>query len=143
MNGLGVQSAKRALVAVVAAIAIVGFQGATALADSSASVLPPTWHIHDGPTVPPDPQHKKVGFFATILGSSATTDPARCPNATDKSLLPSGANGAVLRAGVCFTSVYVIQLRTVPLGVSGPDGWSFISGTDGGGYVTYYQLTPR
>jgi hypothetical protein len=31
----------------------------------------------------------------------------------------------------------------VPLGVSGPDDWSFISGTDGGGYVTYYKVTDR
>jgi hypothetical protein len=42
-----------------------------------------------------------------------------------------------------MTDAYVIQLRTVPIGVSGPDGWDYISGTDGGTYITYYRVTPR
>ena len=142
-----VPSARRVLAAMVAAVAIVSFQGATVLADSSASVLPPEWHIHDGQTGL-GPQHKGIGFFPTILGISSSTyllDPARCPNATDKAFLPSAGESAsdILRAGVCFTSTTVIQLRTVPLGTSGPDGWSALVGTDGGGYVTYYQVTPR
>ncbi len=146
MNDLRVQSAKRALLAIVAAIAIVGFQGATALAESSASVLPPEWHIHDGQTLL-GAQHKGIGFFPRILGTSTATyllDPASCPNATDKSLLPSSgnSNGAVIRAGVCFTSTAVIQLRTVPVGVSGPDGWASIL-TEGGTNRTYYQVTLR
>jgi hypothetical protein len=117
----------------------------TVMADSSASVLPPEWHIHDGQTAL-GPQHKGLGFFPTILGISAATylqDPARCPNATDKAFLPSFGNtsSSILRAGVCFTSTATIQLRTVPLGVSGPEGWSALVGTDGGAWVTYYLVT--
>jgi len=139
--------ARRALLAVVAAAAILGSVGSVALADSSASTLPPAWHIHDG-QLGLGSQHKGTGFFPTLLGISKDTyllDPASCPNATDKAFLPSfgESSSVVLRAGVCFTSTKVIELRTVPLGVSGPDGWASLSGTDGGGYVTYYRITDR
>jgi hypothetical protein len=138
---------KRLLAATVTAAAIVGFQGSQALADSSASVLPPEWHIHDGQTSLGS-QHKGIGFFPTILGKTTAQyllDPAACPNATDKAFLPSfgSSSSVVLRAGVCQTSTQVIHLRTLPLGVSGPEGWSALVGTDGGGYVTYYQVTAR
>jgi hypothetical protein len=143
----GLSAVRRTLVAGIGAAAILGSLGSVALADSSASTLPPEWHIHDGQTGL-GPQHKGVGFFPTILGISTSTyltDPASCPNATDKAFLPSAGDRSseILRAGVCFTSTKVIQLRTVPLGVSGPEGWSSLSGTDGGGYVTYYQVTTR
>src|SRR5262245_50870036 len=79
----------------VMAMAIFGamttFAGGAA-ASSDASVLPPTWHIHDGQGATLGPQHKGIGFFPAILGLSPATyllDPARCPNATDKTLLPS------------------------------------------------------
>jgi hypothetical protein len=145
MNQHQMPALRRALIAVVGAAAILGAQAAAALANSSASTLPPEWHIHDGQTSL-GAQHKGVGFFPTILGISTSTyllDPASCPNATDKAFLPSHGSSAseVLRAGVCFTSTQVIELRTVPLGTSGPDGWSSLSGTDGGGYVTYYRVT--
>ncbi|HKB28801.1 MAG TPA: hypothetical protein VKC59_07250 [Candidatus Limnocylindrales bacterium] len=147
MNKHGLSAVRRALIAAVGTAAILGSIGSVALADSSASTLPPEWHIHDGLTGLGS-QHKGTGFFPTILGISLSTyllDPARCPNATDKAFLPSwgDSSGAVLRAGVCQTSTKVISLRTVPLGVSGPEGWASLSGTDGGGYVTYYRITDR
>jgi hypothetical protein len=147
MNQHRLSAARRTLIAVVGAAAILGSIGSVALADSSASTLPPEWHIHDGQTGLGS-QHKGIGFFPTILGISTATyleDPASCPNATDKAFLPSfgSSSSDVLRAGVCFTSTQVIELRTVPLGVSGPDGWASLIGTDGGGYVTYYQVTER
>jgi hypothetical protein len=121
--------------------------GASALADSSASVLPPEWHVHDGQLVL-GPQHKGIGFFPTILGLSKADyllDPAKCPNATDKAFLPSfgEAQGPILRAGACFTTTQVIQMRTVPLGTAGPDGWPSVTSASEPGWVTYYMVTPR
>ena len=150
MNAPAVRPARRVFMAGLAALVFVAAQGAIALAASSASTLPPEWHIHDGQTWL-GVQHKGTGFFPTILGISRPdylADPASwasCPNATDKAFLPSAgeSQSEILRAGVCFTSTTVIRLRTVPLGVSGPEGWAFISGTDGGGYITYYQVTAR
>jgi hypothetical protein len=147
MNQHRLPAFKRALVAMVGTVAILTLGGGSALANSSASTLPPEWHIHDGQTGL-GAQHKGIGFFPTVLGISSSTyllDPARCPNATDKAFLPSvgSSASAVLRAGSCQTSTKLIALRTLPLGTSGPSGWSFISGTDGGGYVTYYQVTDR
>jgi hypothetical protein len=131
------------LIAMVAALA--GY-GAIAYADSSASELPPNWHVHDGQTTL-GPQHKPVSFFPAILGQSLAdylSDPARCPNATDKAFLPSAgeSESPVLRAGVCMTSTTIIQLRTVPLGTSRPGGWNSRLGPEAG-YVTYYLLTQR
>src|SRR5580765_5994208 len=130
-----------------AAILILTAFGATAMAATEASVLPPNWHIHDGrPAL--GYQHKGIGFFPTILGISAAQylqDPARCPNATDKSLLPSfgQAEGASLRAGECQTTTAVIHLRTVPLGTAGPEGWSSVTSASEPGWVTYYQVTAK
>jgi hypothetical protein len=131
------------LIAMVAALA--GY-GAIAYADSSASEPPPNWHVHDGQTTL-GPQHRPVSFFPAILGESLAdylADPARCPNATDKAFLPSAgeSESPVLRAGVCMTSTTIIQLRTVPVGTSGPEGWNSRLGPEAG-YVTYYSLTPR
>lgn len=128
-----------------AAVAVFG--PAAAFADSSASDLPPEWHIHDGQTGI-SPQHKGIGFFPAILGVDAATyllDPASCPNATDKAFLPSAgsAQSPLLRAGVCLTDAYVIQLRTVPDGVDGPDGWASLTVASEPGWRTYYQVTPR
>lgn len=141
-----VQLAKRGA-AVLGGLALVIGLTSAVLADSSASVLPPEWHIHDGLTAL-GPQHKGVGFFPTILGETSSEyalDPAMCPNATDKAFLPSSgsSDSPLLRAGICMTSAYVIQLRTVPLGTAGPDGWSSITVASEPGWVTYYQLTPR
>ena len=130
----------------IAMVAVLAGYGAIAYADSSASELPPNWHVHDGQTTL-GPQHKPVSFFPAILSQSLAdylADPARCPNATDKSLLPSAgeSQSELLRAGVCMTSTTIIQFRTVPVGTSGPEGWNSRLGPEAG-YVTYYSLTPR
>lgn len=128
-----------------AAILVMTAFTATASAGSGASVLPHNWHIHDGQTAL-GAQHKGIGFFPRILGITAAAyvqDPARCPNATDKAFLPSFDESAspILRAGVCFTSTATIHLRTVPVGTSGPDGWSWLTSASEPGYVTYYMVT--
>ena len=117
------------------------------VATVAATDVPPNWHIHDGqPAL--GPEHKGTGFFPTILGVSLSTylqDPAECPNATDKAFLPSAGDSSspLLRAGICMTSTSVIHLRTVPVGTSGPDGWSSITVASEPGWVTYYEVTPR
>ena len=120
---------------------------AAALADSPASELPPAWHVHDG-QLALGSQHKGIGFFPTILGVDVATylqDPAECPNATDKAFLPSfgSAQSPLLRAGICQTSAYVIQLRTILVGVDGPDDWAALTTASEPGWVTYYQKTAR
>ena len=131
----------------LAFVAVAAFGPAAALAGSSASDLPPEWHIHDGqPAL--GSQHKGIGFFPVILGVDQATyllDPARCPNATDKAFLPSfgSAQASLLRAGICMTDAYVIELRTVPDGVSGPAGWSSLTVASEPGWRTYYNVTPR
>jgi hypothetical protein len=130
----------------IATLAAVAGYGSIAFADSGASELPPNWHVHDGQTAL-GPQHKPASFFPAILSQSLAdylADPARCPDATDKSLLPSAGESQrdLLRAGVCMTSTTIIQLRTVPVGTSGPEGWQSRIGPEAG-YVTYYSLTPR
>jgi hypothetical protein len=131
----------------LALVAMAAFGPLAALAGSSASDLPPAWHIHDGQTSL-GPQHKGIGFFPTILGISSGTyllDPASCPNATDKAFLPSSgsAESDLLRAGICLTDAYVIELRTVPDGVSGPDGWASLTVGSEPGWRTFYKITPR
>ena len=132
------------------AIAVVGamtMYAGVAIA-SDASDLPPTWHVHDGQGATLGPQHKGIGFFPAVLGLSVSDyllDPAECPNATDKSFLPSfdSSEAPHLRAGQCQTSTSVISLRTVPVGTSGPEGWASISVASEPGWVTYYSVTPR
>ena len=130
--------------AVAGLVLVVGSAG-MAFGNSSASDLPPTWHVHDGQTALGS-QHKGISFFPQILGISTAqylADPARCPNATDKGLLPSNGDGAVLRAGICTTSTQVIHLRTVPAGTSGPEGWQSIVWPSEPQNVTFYLVTPR
>lgn len=133
-------------VATLAVAAAAGY-GTTVHAASAGTSLPPNWHIHDGQTQL-GPQHKGVGFFPTILEISTAQylqDPARCPNATDKALLPSAGQtqSDLLRAGICMTNADIIHLRTVPLGTAGPDGWSSLTPLSEPGWVTYYLVTPR
>jgi hypothetical protein len=135
----------RGSVVSLALVAVAAFGPVAALADSSASDLPPAWHIHDG-QIALGSQHKGIGFFPTILGISAATylqDPARCPNATDKAFLPSfgSSESPLLRAGICQTDAYVIELRTVPDGVSGPDGWASLTVGSEPGWRTFYMVT--
>lgn len=103
------------------------------------------WHIHDGGS---GPGHLGIAFFPTILGLSPDAyleDPATCPNATDKALLPSGRVAEMpLRAGVCFTSTKVIHLRTIRPDQQAPGGaWELLGATDGGTWLTYYHVTDR
>lgn len=103
------------------------------------------WHIHDGGS---GDGHLPIAFFPTILGQTPTEyvqDPATCPNATDKALLPSGrVAGMPLRAGVCFTSTKVIHLRTIAPDDQAPGGdWTLLGATDGGSWLTYYRVTDR
>jgi hypothetical protein len=128
------------------ALAAMSGQG-VALADSSASELPPTWHIHDGQTALGS-QHKAISFFPTILGISTAEyllDPARCPNAADKVFLPSvgKSNSDLLRAGTCQTSTTVIHLRSVPVDTAGPEGWQSLTTLTEPGFITYYKVTQR
>jgi hypothetical protein len=123
------------------------FSGAV-IAASDASELPPTWHVHDGQGATLGSQHKGIGFFPAILELTTAqylADPARCPNATDKAFLPSAdtSEGPFLRAGQCQTSTRIIHLRTVPVGTSGPEGWSSITVASEPGWVTYYSVTLR
>lgn len=129
-----------------AAILVLTAFGATAMAANEASVLPPSWHVHDGQTALGS-QHKGIGFFYRILGISQAEyllDPARCPNATDKSFLPSfgDGQGLVYRAGECQTNTVIIHLRTLPVGTDGPDGWASLTAASEPGFVTYYMVTP-
>jgi hypothetical protein len=134
---------KRALIVVASVIA--GLVPAyPALADRDVY---DNWHIHSGLPMPqPDGfVHRPAAFFPTILGMSLEAyqaDPAawaRCPDATDKPLLPNGANGSKTGAGVCMNAGTVIHIKTVLDGQSPPEGWSPIPGSSTG----YYQLTPR
>jgi hypothetical protein len=119
--------------------------GATVVAADDAAVLPPSWHIHDGQTALGS-QHKGVGFFPRILGITTAEyllDPASCPNATDKSFLPSfGERQAMsLRNGECRTSTVIIHLQTLPVGSDGPEGWSSLTTPAEPGFVTFYLVT--
>lgn len=128
-----------------AGAAVLALGGASSAAALGPANLPANWHIHDGQTSL-GAQHKGTGFFPTILGISRADyllDPARCPNATDKAFLPSAgsSNSPQLRDGVCMTSTQVIHLKTVPLGTSGPAGWSSLTVASEPGWVTYYLVT--
>lgn len=134
---------RRRLLIVAAVLACVG---ALARTGSSASELPPNWHVHDGQTAL-GPEHKGIGVFPAMLGVSQADyleDPAQCPDATDKAFLPQGRqDGQPLRAGICMTSTAIIHQLTVPLGTSGPEGWSSITTASEAGWITYYLVTPR
>jgi hypothetical protein len=138
---------RRRLVSIIAALFALALFAGSAVASPGAADLPSTWHVHDGQTALGS-QHKGIGFFPVILGLSTDAylaDPAECPNATDKAFLPSvgSAESALLRAGMCFTSTQVIHLRTVPVGVDGPEGWSSLTTITEPGWVTYYLVTSR
>ena len=138
---------KSTLAAVLVVLATLTVYGTAALADPSASTLPPNWHIHDGLTSL-GPEHKGIGFFPAILTGgdvgAYVHDPASCPDATDKAFLPQGRQDhQPLRAGMCQTSSKIIHLRTVPVGTAGPDGWRSITSASEPGWVTYYLVTDR
>lgn len=131
--------------------ALLATAGASA-ANASGSSLPPTWHVHDCAHAPCTLPHAPVGFFPSVLGEPLAvylTDPAKCPDATDKAFLGGGqpptASGVQpnqpLREGVCMTSTTVIHLKSVSPDQPVATGWTSL-GTSGG-YTTYYRLTTR
>jgi hypothetical protein len=127
-------------------MAALGVAGSVARADGSEP--PPNWHVHDGQTAL-GPQHKGIGFFPQILGLTTAEylqDPAMCPDATDKTLLPNGKNpDQPLRAGICQTSTTIIQLRSIRADQPAPTNWSLVQGFseqfEGIIYVTYSKLS--
>jgi hypothetical protein len=137
---------KMRFLAVPAAILALGGAGYGASALAGAGDLPPNWHVHDG-RLSLGPQHKGISFFPQILGVSTAEyleDPARCPDATDKTFLPQGREDEQpLRAGVCMTSSVIIHLHTVPIGTEGPAGWSSLTVATEPGLVTYYLVSSR
>jgi len=122
---------------------------------ANGATLPPNWHVHDCTASPCVPPHAPTAFFPYIVGQPLGQylgDPARCPNATDKALLPPGLEeGQPLRAGVCMTSTQVIGLRSIPAGDPSPAGWALIPAAvpgavgviDGVTYRTYFRLSAR
>ena len=143
----GLTALGRRLVLLGAVIGSMTMVAGAASAQSGASTLPPTWHVHDGQGTL-GAQHKGIGFFPTILGLSVSDyllDPAECPNATDKAFLPSfgSSEAPLLRAGQCQTSTSIISVRTVPVGTSGPEGWASLTTASEPGWVTYYRVTAR
>jgi hypothetical protein len=116
--------------------------------------LPSTWHIHDCTTAPATCvlPHQPVSFFPAILTGGDVTaylqDPARCPDATDKSFLGGGAPGTgtrepnqPLREGVCMTSATVIHLKSIAADQPFPSSFTFLSTDPATGFSTYYRLT--
>jgi hypothetical protein len=118
--------------------------------------LPPNHHIHDCTAACVYP-HLAVGFFPKILTGGDVQaylqHPAECNDATDKSLLPPNEDTMTptedqpLRAGVCYTSTTLINLRSIDINDPAPDGWSGpiapVKLANDVTYVTYYRLTPR
>lgn len=141
----------------VAALATVLVFAAVASAEFTSNTLPANHHIHDCTLQPPSAcqyPHLAVGFFRQILNNEPLEpylqDPAVCNDATDKALLPpldeKPESNQPLRAGVCFTSAWVIHLRSIHVNDLAPAGWSGpIAPTvlNGVTYVTYWLLTPR
>src|SRR5438105_6004509 len=114
-----------------AAVAILLVLAAAASAGYFNGPLPPNHHIHDC-TLPSSQcvyPHLAVGFFPTILGESRASylqDPAECNDATDKTLLPPNVTSKTpqeeqpLRAGVCYTSTTLIQMRSIDINDPAP-----------------------
>ena len=106
------------------------------------------WHGHDGGSGTDETGlvHRGLALFPAILTGGDVAaylqDPAYCPDATDKFLLPNGANGEFPAAGMCLTDAYVIHLRAIPSGHPAPEGWQ-ASGFPIAGAEVFYRLTPR
>ena len=104
------------------------------------------WHIHDGTGGGPlvGDHHAGLAFWPRLFAQeglaygTAEAPFVRCPNATDKVLLPHGVNGAVDGAGVCISDVFVVHLLS---GVQTPNGWSTL--TFPNGTFLSYRLTSR
>jgi hypothetical protein len=141
------------LIVLASSLAVLVFAPA-AFGYFSPDALPSTWHIHDGGTCS---QCAAVAFFPTILGESTTaylTNPAECPDATDKAFLgggepsihnpPSLTGNQPLGEGICETST-IIHLKRVEAGQPVPPDFSGPVGSPTTVQVrtfyTYYMLT--
>lgn len=110
------------------------------------------WHVHDGIDAPVPPGLADVlagngdGVLTPAERATYLQDPLRCPDATDKGLLPNGRHGEQpFRTGVCFTDGYVVHLRTVTVDTAVPPSWSELPNRETFGGVqwkTLYLLTP-
>lgn len=110
------------------------------------------WHVHDGSDAPVPPGFADVlggdgdGVLTTDEHWAYLQDPLRCPDATDKGLLPNGRHGEQpFRTGVCFTDAYIVHLRTVTSDTAVPPSWSELLNRETVGGVrwkTLYLLTP-
>jgi hypothetical protein len=135
----------RRLGTIGAAVALATAAAGPASADRGAYQ---NWHVHDGGSGTDESGlvHRGLALFPAILtgGDVAAylTDPAYCPDATDKFLLPNGANGEFPAAGMCVTRAYVIHLRAIPSGNPTPTGWQ-ASGFLIQGAEVFYKLTAR
>jgi hypothetical protein len=137
----------------ILALGALALAAATASTLIAADTLPPNHHVHDCTQAPCTYPHLGASFFPSVLGQTTAQyvlDPAVCPDATDKSLLPQGRQeNQTLRAGQCSTTTTIIHLRSIPEGDAVPEGWSIVThpgGTsvdEGVTYRTYYRLTPR
>src|SRR3954453_13146037 len=135
----------RRLGTIGAAVALAAAVAGPASADRGAFN---NWHVHDGGTGTDESGlvHRGLALFPAILTGgdipAYLRDPAYCPDATDKFLLPNGANGEFPAAGICHTDAYVIHLRAIPAGQPAPSGW-LRSGFVIESAVVYYRLTSR
>lgn len=110
------------------------------------------WHVHDGIDAPVPPGFADVlagngdGVLTQAERATYLQDPLRCPDATDKGLLPHGRHGEQpFRTGVCFTDAFVVHLRTVTADTALPPSWSELPNRETIGGVqwkTLYLLTP-
>lgn len=135
----------RALVGLATGLCLAAVAAGPVAADRGAFN---NWHVHDGGNgVDANGLvHRGLVFFpAIVAGGNVATylqDPAYCPDATDKLLLPNGANGEFPIAGICMTRAYVIHLRAIPSDHPVPPGWQDTGWTTAGAEV-YYRLTAR
>lgn len=130
------------------ALAVIGVGALTIGSSALAHEVPneQNWHIHDGTGGGPlvGDHHAGLGFWPRLFAQdglvygTAEAPFVRCPNATDKVLLPNGVHGAVDGAGVCINEVFIVHLLS---GVDTPEGWSTL--TFPNGTFLSYRLTPR
>lgn len=128
-----------------AAIAMIAM-AATALPAGAAPDN--NWHVHDAGLSSVEMRHAGVVFFPLLFSQEGetydpVTDPAVCPDATDKAgTLPNGEHTNRHHVnGVCHTDEYIIHLRSASGGSDQiSDDWDSVPfGTD----TVYYRLTSR
>lgn len=130
------------------AFVAVAMTALAALAVPAGAAPSNNWHVHDGGLTTINMRHAGVVFFPTLFSQEGdtyqpATDPAVCPDATDKvgTLLNGAHTNRHHVNGVCQTDEYVIHLRSASGGSDQiPDDWDWVPfGSD----KVYYRLTPR